>query len=185
MDDIRVVSVTDIISVGVHAYGGEPNEASVIGTAGNVFEDFVLAVNIRNDATTNARVKASRSPGLSQLPNFSTLTVYPPGSTASRHPTPNVRPRSSRDIASIASNERLPFDVGRWTDDQLKLILQQLSARGLMEKFVQSANEMSNEQSEQVLPTFRNKNDLFESPKNADNESPVPPTTSWSSLDET
>ena len=81
-------------------------KASVIGTAGNVFEDFVLAVRVRNDSIKNARVKISRSPGLSPLADFSTFTVYPSGSTASRQHAPIPRSRNPRIVASLTSDER-------------------------------------------------------------------------------
>ena len=183
---LYTTSVTDVVSVGVHAYGGEPNEASVIGTAGNVFEDFVLAVQVRNDSIKNARVKVSRSRGLIPLPNFSTFTVYPSGSTASRQHTPVATSRSSRIIASSTSDDRLSFDVDQWTDDQMKVILQQLNAKGLMERPVRNAGGKNKKHPEEGLSTFPKADGLVQSPESVDDdESPVTSSSSWSDLDET
>lgn len=163
-------------SIGVHAYGGEPNEASVIGTSGSVFEDFVLAVQVRNDSASSARVKVSSGRGLRQLPNFSTLIVYPPGTTASRQLTPNIGPRSSRNDANVTSDERLPSNMAELTDGQLlrhhQLVLKQLSVRGLnlIESSVGSADERNNEQSEDGLFTFRDRDGLFDSPREVDDD---------------
>ena len=131
-------------------------------------------------------MKVSSSRGLSELPNFGTLTVYPPGTTASRQLTPNFRPRNSRKIAGVTSDQRLPFDVGQWTDDQLELILQQLTRRGLLESSVGSADdERNNKESKGGSSTFRIEDDLFESPEKVDDESLVSSFTSWSQFDET
>ena len=128
----------------------------------------------------------SRSPGLSPLPNFSTFTVYPSGSTASRQHTPISSSRNSRIVASSTSDERLPFDVGQWTDDQLKLIMQQLNAKGLMERPVRNAGEKNRKHPKEGLSTFPNEDDILESPESADNgESPITASSSWSDLDET
>ena len=157
----------------------------MIGTAGNVFEDFVLAVQVRNDPIQNARVKISRSPGLSPLPNFCTFTVYPSGSTASRQNSPIPRSRTSRSIASSTSDERLPFDVGKWTDDQLKLIMQQLNAKGLMERPVRKAGEKNQKHPDEDLSTFPKEDGLFQSPESVDDdENPITSSSSWSDLDE-
>lgn len=142
-----------------------------------MFEDFVLAVQVRNDSASSARVKVSSGRGLRQLPNFSTLTVYPPGSTASRQLTPNIGPRSSRNDANVTSDERLPSNMAELTDGQLlrhhQLVLKQLSVRGLnlIESCVGSADERNNEQSEDGLFTFRDRDGLFETPREVDDES--------------
>ena len=131
--------VADILIVGVHVCGGEggePNEASVIGTAGNVFEDFFLAIRVRNESIPSSRVKVSKSPGLYQLPNFRTFTVYPPGTTASGQLTPIIRSRKPRENTGNTGDERLPLNAGEWTDqinglpkNQLELLIQLATQR--------------------------------------------------------
>ena len=116
--DDHIVAATDILSVGVHAYGGEPNEASVIGPAGSVFEDFVLAIRVRDGTVLSDRVRLSRGLGLYQLPGFGTLTVDPPGSKANTQLTHNVRrPQIPRRNPGLVRDNHLPAVVTDWTDD--------------------------------------------------------------------
>lgn len=135
-------------------------------------------MDVRNGSASSASVKVSSSRGLSELPNFCTLTVYPPGTTASRQLTPKVRPQGSGNNAGVTSDQGLPSDVGQWTDDQLELILQQLIRRGLLESSVRSADGKNNKESEGGLSTFRDEDGLFESPKKVDDESAISSFTS-------
>ena len=128
----------------------------------------------------------STSSGLEQLPNFSILFVYPPGSTASRQVSPILRSGNSRKHASVTRDERIPFDVGKWTADQKELILQQLRARGEIENAVRSTGGEDDEQLEQDLPKLQIEDSSFESPKNVEDDvSPGSSSTSYSDLDET
>lgn len=150
-----------------------------------MFEDFVLAVGIRNGSASSSRVKVSRSPGLSQLPNFSTLTVYPPGSTASWQPTPHVSTWSSRNDNSVTGDERIPSNVGEWTDYQLQLVLEQLSARDLIKGSVKNADGRTSKESEEGLLTFGDQDRLFGSSGEVEDEDSVSSLTCWDDLDET
>ena len=75
--------------------------------------------------------------------------------------------------------------MGQWTDDQLKLILQQLNAKGLMETSIGSAGEENKEHPEEGLSSFPKEEGLFQSPEIVDdNEPPITSSSSWSELDE-
>ena len=131
-------------------------------------------------------MKISRIAGQIPLSNFSTFTVYPPGSSASRQHTPIVRSRNSRTVASSNNDDRLPLDVNEWTDDQLQGILQQLDAKGLVERPVSNVCEKNKKHPEEGLSTFPKADGLVQSPESVDDdESPITSSSSWSNLDET
>ena len=88
-------------------------------------------------------------------------------------------------LASSTSDGRLPFDVGQWTDDQLNLIIQQLNAKGHLEKPVRNAGEKNKKHPEENISTFPKEDGLFQSPESVDDdESPVTSSSSWSDLGE-
>ena len=67
----------------------------------------------------------------------------------------------------------------------MKLILQQLNAKGLMEKPVGKAGERK-KHSEEDQSTFPKEDDPFEGPKSVDDDgSPVTSSSSWSDSDDT
>ena len=183
--------VADILSVGVHAYGGDPNVASVIGPAGNVFEDFILAVKVRHESITSSRVKTSTSPNLGQLPNFRILTVYPPETTPSRQMSPYAAPQRSTNRTRDNVDEHLPSDVVgminqikmRLPPNKMMLVQQQFSGMGLTENTVTSANGRCNEEPDERAFSLWN-DDQYESPKDGDHGSPDLWATHWSDSDE-
>ena len=195
---MNLAPVADILIVGVHVCGGEggePNEASVIGTAGNVFEDFLLAIQVRNESVASSRVKVSRSSGLNQLPNFRTFTVYPAGTTASRQLTPVIRSRKPRESTGNVSDERLSFNAGEWADqinglpkNQLELLLQLATRRleniDLRESTIGSPDERPKEESDERFPRLRKGDSLFESPRKIEDESPDSSPACWIDFDE-
>ena len=103
-------------------------------------------MKVRNNPSSSDRVSVSPGPGLSQLPEFSIFTVYPPGSTVRRPLTIDFRPRNPRNDANVTSGKYLPLDVREWTNDERELIAQQLSKMGLIESSVESADEQAKSQ---------------------------------------
>lgn len=88
-------------------------------------------------------------------------------------------------VASSTSDERLPFDVNKWTNDQVNLIIQQLNAKGHLERPVRNAGEKNKKHPEEDLSTFPKEDGLFQSPESVDDEeSPITSSSSWSELDE-
>ena len=75
--------------------------------------------------------------------------------------------------------------MGQWTDDQLKLVIQQLNAIGLMERLVRNVGEKNKKHPEEDASTFPKEDGLFQSPASADDdESPITSSSGWSDLDE-
>ena len=73
----------------------------------------------------------------------------------------------------------------QWTDDQLKLILQQLNAKGLMEGSIRSAGQENKEYLEEGLSSFPKEDGLLQSPESVDDdEGPITSSSSWTELDE-
>lgn len=88
-------------------------------------------------------------------------------------------------VASSTSDERLPFDVNKWTDDQVNLIIQQLNAKGHLERPVRNAGKKNKKHPEEDLSTFPREDGLFQSPESVDDEeSPITSSSSWTDLDE-
>ncbi|KAH0536484.1 hypothetical protein FGG08_006637 [Glutinoglossum americanum] len=58
---------SDMVSIGVHVYGGDVNSASVIGIYGNVFEDYIAAFN----------TAPTKGPAVGSIPGLSFIRVTP------------------------------------------------------------------------------------------------------------
>ncbi|KAK6075472.1 ATP synthase F1 [Seiridium cupressi] len=58
---------SDLVSIGVHVYGGEPNSASVIGLYGNPFLDYVAAFDMHAEKVS--------LPGATSTPGVQYITV--------------------------------------------------------------------------------------------------------------
>ena len=85
-------------ALGVHCYGpgSTPNEASVIGKAGNKFQDLIEAMKIKERASTNPTKSPSTKHGLStNLPNFAIIAAQAGDTT--KHPGPvNGKPDGNK-----------------------------------------------------------------------------------------
>ena len=63
--------------------------------------------------------------------------------------------------------------------------MQQLNAKGLMERPVRNAGETNKKHPDEDLSTFPKEDGLFQSPESVDDdESPITSSSSWSELDE-
>ncbi|RKK81839.1 hypothetical protein BFJ69_g3447 [Fusarium oxysporum] len=87
---LRKLSDNRIEAVGVHIAGGYPNVGSVIGPYGNNFEEYILAMDVKDGLTESSSVTVSQTKGL--FPGFQLLSVQPqstPGKKPS-DPTPDI-----------------------------------------------------------------------------------------------
>ncbi|RBQ79720.1 hypothetical protein FVER14953_21145 [Fusarium verticillioides] len=65
----------DTTPVGVHIAGGYPNVGSVIGPYGNSFEEYILAMDVKDGLTKSSNVTIAQAKGL--VTGFQLLSVQP------------------------------------------------------------------------------------------------------------
>lgn len=159
------------MSVGVHVNGGYLNEASVIGPAGNVFEDFILAIKVKSGSCVSDRVKSTVGGGLGQIKSFMVLTVEPPGTKTIQQ----LSPDKSTGTSNKAKEEITKLLAGLSSDE-----IQDLLQKFLDTKLNQNSTK-KNELSEQHSSNQQTENIPSENPQNLEDEnSDSSPTPNWS-----
>ncbi|KAJ9634457.1 hypothetical protein H2204_006282 [Knufia peltigerae] len=98
------VFTSDLTAIGVHARGGWPNSASSIGTLGNIFAEYLVAMKVHAGGNVLAGTKIVDNTMTPPAPNFQMISVTslaqvepasgaaPAAATAARSAVPNGVP---------------------------------------------------------------------------------------------
>ncbi|KAK7192796.1 hypothetical protein DPSP01_011217 [Paraphaeosphaeria sporulosa] len=80
---------SDLKAVGVHVAGGYPNIGSCIGPAGNRFEEYILALDVKGGKSSSNASVAKADDSFASVPGFQIVSVSP---TAFKGPNEKARP---------------------------------------------------------------------------------------------